>query len=297
MRTWPADEKTQIMSAARIRSRSARSSAAPTNSTSASPRAAWARSIAATTSRPATPSPSRSCCRNSRATQTILALFRKEASILNHLFARGDRALPRLRHRPGDRPPLSGDGVRRRRVAGRHVRARPDAAGGCAQAAGRGWPPGLPRPMRPASSTATSRPTTSSCPAARSSRAKIIDFGIARSASVGGETLLGGFFAGKYNFVSPEQLGMFGGEVTERSDIYSLGLVIAAALRGKPLDMSGSQVDVIEKRRVGAGPVRHRPSACGRCWKPCCSPIRATGPRHAGDCGPGRPGARHSAPI
>ncbi len=80
-------------------------------------------------------------------------------------------------------------------------------------------------------------------------RAKIIDFGIARSANIGGETLIGGRFAGKYNYVCPEQLGLFGGEVTEQSDIYSLGLVLAAALRGKPLDMSGSQVDVVEKRR------------------------------------------------
>jgi len=80
-------------------------------------------------------------------------------------------------------------------------------------------------------------------------RAKIIDFGIAKSAKVGGGTLLGGKFAGKYNFVSPEQLGLFGGEVTPKSDIYSLGLVIAAALKGAPLDMSGTQVDVIEKRR------------------------------------------------
>jgi serine/threonine protein kinase len=80
--------------------------------------------------------------------------------------------------------------------------------------------------------------------------AKIIDFGIARSASVGGGTLLGGSFAGKYNYVSPEQLGLFGGEVTPRSDIYSLALVMAAAMRGAPLDMSGSQVDVIEKRRT-----------------------------------------------
>ena len=47
----------------------------------------------------------------------------------------------------------------------------------------------------------------------------------------------------------PEQLGLFGGEVTEQSDIYSLGLVLAAALRGKPLDMSGSQFEVVEKRR------------------------------------------------
>jgi serine/threonine-protein kinase len=87
-------------------------------------------------------------------------------------------------------------------------------------------------------------------PAGRVEKAKIIDFGIARSAFAGGGTLLGGKFAGKYNYVSPEQLGLFGGEVSERSDIYSLGLVLAAALRGKPIDMSGSQVEVVEKRRV-----------------------------------------------
>jgi serine/threonine protein kinase len=86
-------------------------------------------------------------------------------------------------------------------------------------------------------------------PGGRVERAKIIDFGIARSANVGGATLLGGSFAGKYNFVSPEQLGLFGGEVTARSDVYGLGLVLAAALRGRPLDMSGTQVEVIEKRR------------------------------------------------
>lgn len=79
--------------------------------------------------------------------------------------------------------------------------------------------------------------------------AKIIDFGIARSANVGGATLLGGSFAGKYNYVSPEQLGLYGGDVTPQSDIYSLALVLAAALRGSPIDMHGSQVDVIEKRR------------------------------------------------
>ena len=81
------------------------------------------------------------------------------------------------------------------------------------------------------------------------SRPKIIDFGISRSTNVGDGTLIGDGFAGKYNFVSPEQLGMLSGEVTDRSDIYSLGLVIAAALRGAPLDMSGSPVEVIEKRR------------------------------------------------
>lgn len=79
--------------------------------------------------------------------------------------------------------------------------------------------------------------------------AKIIDFGIARSTKLGHATVIGDGFAGKYNYVSPEQLGMHGGEVTNRSDIYSLGLMLAEALTGKPIDMSGSQVDVIDKRR------------------------------------------------
>ena len=87
-------------------------------------------------------------------------------------------------------------------------------------------------------------------PGGKVERAKIIDFGIARSATIGGETLIGGNFAGKYNYVSPEQLGLFGGDVKERSDIYSLGLVLAAAMRGRPIDMGGSQMEVVEKRRT-----------------------------------------------
>src|SRR5690625_1074755 len=79
-------------------------------------------------------------------------------------------------------------------------------------------------------------------------RAKIIDFGIARSTTHEG-TLIGSGFAGKLNYVSPEQLGLAGGEVTGKSDIYSLGLVFAEAAIGQPLPMGGSQVEVIEKRR------------------------------------------------
>jgi serine/threonine protein kinase len=81
-------------------------------------------------------------------------------------------------------------------------------------------------------------------------RAKIVDFGIARSQRPGEGTLLGGGFAGKYNYVAPEQLGLAGGDVTARSDIYSFGLVLAEALRGRPIDMSGTQVQIIEKRRT-----------------------------------------------
>jgi hypothetical protein len=86
-------------------------------------------------------------------------------------------------------------------------------------------------------------------PGGNVARAKIIDFGIARTTLFGEGTVIGSGFAGKYNYVSPEQLGLFGGEVMAKSDIYSLALVLAEALLGRPLDMGGSQVQVIEKRR------------------------------------------------
>ena len=51
----------------------------------------------------------------------ILSLFRKEASILNHLSHDAIVRYHRVRHRPGDGPALSCDGIRRRPVPGRHV--------------------------------------------------------------------------------------------------------------------------------------------------------------------------------
>jgi len=81
-------------------------------------------------------------------------------------------------------------------------------------------------------------------------KAKIIDFGIARSTRAGDATIIGSGFAGKYNYVSPEQLGLFGGDVTAKSDIYSLGLVLAECLAGRPIDMGGTQFEVLEKRRI-----------------------------------------------
>ncbi|GLS42214.1 serine/threonine-protein kinase [Methylobacterium brachythecii] len=83
-------------------------------------------------------------------------------------------------------------------------------------------------------------------PAGDPARAKIIDFGIARTPT--GATVIGEGFAGKYNYVSPEQLGLYGGAVTPRSDIYSLGLVLAQASRGRPVDMGDSPAEFIARR-------------------------------------------------
>jgi eukaryotic-like serine/threonine-protein kinase len=80
--------------------------------------------------------------------------------------------------------------------------------------------------------------------------AKVIDFGIARARRAGEGTILGGGFAGKLNYASPEQLGLAGADVTAKSDIYSFGLVLAEALLGRPIDMAGSQAEMVDKRRV-----------------------------------------------
>ncbi len=94
-------------------------------------------------------------------------------------------------------------------------------------------------------------------------RAKIIDFGIARSTQMGDKTIIGNGFAGKDNYVSPEQVGLFNNDVTAKSDIYSLGLVLFHALTGQKLDMGGSQFQLVEKRRrvpdLGAIDMRIRP--------------------------------------
>ena len=69
------------------------------------------------------------------------------------------------------------------------------------------------------------------------SKAKIIDFGIARQTQSSEGTIIGDGFAGKYNYVSPEQLGMFGG-----------------------------------RRRTGVGYLQSR----GWCWRKCSRATRST---------------------
>jgi serine/threonine protein kinase len=78
-------------------------------------------------------------------------------------------------------------------------------------------------------------------------RAKLIDFGIAKATDTAEATMIGG----KYSYMSPEQIGLFGERVDLRSDIYSLGLVLATAAIGfgKKLDMGSVPTAAIAARR------------------------------------------------
>ncbi|MGH1558774.1 protein kinase domain-containing protein [Caulobacter segnis] len=64
-------------------------------------------------------------------------------------------------------------------------------------------------------------------------RAKIIDFGIAKSMELGAQTVVGDGFAGKLGYVAPEQFGDFDRRIGPWTDIYSLGLVVLALAGGK----------------------------------------------------------------
>ncbi|SEH57958.1 serine/threonine-protein kinase [Paracoccus alkenifer] len=82
----------------------------------------------------------------------------------------------------------------------------------------------------------------------RIDEAVLIDFGIARSTELGDG--LAGRFAGKFKYIAPEQLGHWGGEIGARTDVYGLALLIAAAARGKPLEMGDSVVSASGARQA-----------------------------------------------
>ncbi len=82
-------------------------------------------------------------------------------------------------------------------------------------------------------------------------KARIIDFGIAKDLDPTSKTIVGDGFAGKLNYVAPEQLGDFDRSVGPWTDIYSLALVVLAVANGKPVNMGGTLVDAVDKRRQG----------------------------------------------
>ena len=85
-------------------------------------------------------------------------------------------------------------------------------------------------------------------PGGRIEDAKIIDFGIARQELADGATLVGDHFAGKLAWAAPEQFGLYGDAVDQRADIFSLGLVLAAAAIGRPLEMGTSINSAVRAR-------------------------------------------------
>ena len=86
-------------------------------------------------------------------------------------------------------------------------------------------------------------------PDGRVDQAKLIDFGIAKILEEGQGTIVDGF-KGKLGFASPEQLGFFGGRIDGRSDFYSLGLVLIAAVLGRPMGMGTTVVEAVDARRA-----------------------------------------------
>lgn len=78
-------------------------------------------------------------------------------------------------------------------------------------------------------------------------KAKLIDFGIARDISENAQTVVGGGFAGKYQYASPEQLN---GDVDARSDLYSLGVTLLNAYRGKSSQIGSSLMEIVQAKAL-----------------------------------------------
>ncbi|MCU0671945.1 MAG: protein kinase [Myxococcota bacterium] len=74
---------------------------------------------------------------------------------------------------------------------------------------------------------------------------KVGDFGIAKARMVTEET---GVIKGKFSYMSPEQAR--GERVDARSDVYSLGVVLAELLMGRPMYPGIHGLDVLEKVRA-----------------------------------------------
>ncbi|SDA24810.1 serine/threonine-protein kinase [Sphingomonas sp. NFR15] len=81
-------------------------------------------------------------------------------------------------------------------------------------------------------------------------KARIIDFGIAKSLEVGAETVIGTGFAGKLGYVAPEQFGEHGREIGPWTDVYSTALVLRAFASGRPSDMGTTLAEAVERRRA-----------------------------------------------
>ncbi|MCY4334003.1 MAG: protein kinase [Litoreibacter sp.] len=79
-------------------------------------------------------------------------------------------------------------------------------------------------------------------------KAKLIDFGLASDTAGTEKSILGDSVAGKFSYMAPEQLGLFGGKATPATDIYALGLVLMQ-VAGLSVPGAGKGIGAIESRR------------------------------------------------
>ena len=81
---------------------------------------------------------------------------------------------------------------------------------------------------------------------------KVFDFGIARSTNGDSSGDLAGVLAGKYAYMSPEQC--HGGELDERSDVFSLGVILYELTTNCRLFKRGNQIEVL--RAITEEPIK-----------------------------------------
>ncbi|MEM7472700.1 MAG: serine/threonine-protein kinase [Pseudomonadota bacterium] len=79
-------------------------------------------------------------------------------------------------------------------------------------------------------------------------KAKLIDFGLASDTAGTEKSILGDSVAGKFSYMAPEQLGLFGAKATPATDIYALGLVLMQ-VAGLSVPGAGKGIGAIEARR------------------------------------------------
>ena len=78
-------------------------------------------------------------------------------------------------------------------------------------------------------------------------QATLIDFGIAKDVRPDAKTVVGGGFAGKYEYAAPEQLD---GIADSRSDIYSFGMTLLAAARGESPKLGTSFLEIVKAKHA-----------------------------------------------
>jgi len=128
-------------------------------------------------------------------------------------------------------------------------------------------------------------------PGGQPEKAKLIDFGVAKQLAVA--SVVEGF-KGKFAFASPEQLGLFHGAIDGRSDLYSLGLVLAYCATGDAIPMGRTMAEAVELRRHLPALPRDFPSSLRDSIEALLQPDPRSRPTSAVElfAEPGSPGSR-----